>query len=386
MSKKTLERLPFELVHKISSYLAFSDIWYLGTCSRKSKTLAFKILKSKYQIDSLDTPNPFSNFIYGAIAYMDRYGHEHSKIKLTVLQSVANHLAMVIYDRLPVTKSSQLFSYDFFLNETISILIHNALSDPTLRSLKNPKDEGIRDPKSYSRQIHQLSAELQQKLRHDNQANTNDPYATQSTGVLTIDFLIILFTTLDALFDNTSQLFHRFLILHLSRLFYKTKQQYQQYHTHLPQPICMDQATRDFQLFFRFFCVFIQTDLCTSQDIDDFTSIHLGPFFITKPSDVSFSATKGLAIRLHSTPDPSPVTIHSTAFQYQWRLWLKETQLRMTLLLIILQSLIQKCYGSNEPLEFRHVGNMLQDTVTALSWTESESPKDLRHVQVSYLE
>ncbi|KAI8359886.1 hypothetical protein EDC96DRAFT_513535 [Choanephora cucurbitarum] len=379
MSENALEHLPFELLSEVSNYLLFSDIWCLGTCSRKSRALAFRLLKSKYQIDFHHAHNPFSYIMYGAIAYMDRYGHENGKVRLYVLQSVANHLAMVIYDRLPEAASSRPFSYHFLLNETIRILIHNALYDPTLHSLENPKDRGIKDPKNYSHQIYQLSAELQQKLRQ----NSQDPYEAQSTGVLSIDFLNILYITLVNLFDErTPELFHQFLMLHLRRLFHTSKQKYQQYHSTLPQPICMDTATKDFQLFFRFLCVLIQTDLCTAEDIDDFTFTHLGPFFVTKPSDVSFSATQGLKIVLPDSTEKRMFSADSLACQYQWQLWMKETQLRMTLLLTILQSLIQKCYGGHESIQFRHITSMLQDTVSVLSWTEKEPPENV----LSYLE
>jgi hypothetical protein len=123
-------------------------------------------------------------------------------------------------------------------------------------------------------------------------------------------------------------------------------------------------------------CSLAKTDLLSSKDIDGFTQSNINSFFMTRPSDVSFSVDSGFKILLRNHNQNLAIINTVThekrpAYYYQWKLWLEETQLRLNVLLDLLRSLIQKNYGNGEPPEFTHTTKMLQETVSALTMTRN---------------
>ena len=236
--------LPFELVLKISEYLGFSDIWYLGHCSRQSRLLSYQILKQQYDIDLIQPRivDPFGKLIHAAVAYMERHGIDENKaIKTSVLQSVANHMAIAIYDRTPY-KTGRAISFDFLLDKTLGILLDHYMHDPTLRLDKMATtQEGV----DYGKKLDQIMLSMQQRPTPSTEtisAEHQDIYSIKSTTVLMVDYLAILYQTISALFEAefASDIHHRLLINHLHRLLerYQIQVSHLSYQSIVLQPQC----------------------------------------------------------------------------------------------------------------------------------------------------
>jgi hypothetical protein len=377
MSNGDFCELPFELILKISEYLEFSDIWYLGTCSRQSRVLSYQILKSQYQIDLIRPRiiNPFGDLIHAAVAYLGRYGLTDSVIENPVLQSVVNHMAVAISDRIPTSETERAHSLEFLLDMTLGILLDHCLFDPTLRKLmqSNITKDG-QDINVASQKFDQLISSISDTLA--------DNFTIRSTGVLLVDYLSTLHETLSILFDEESfvEIHHQLLKKHLQRLLNSIRNRYQAYHTNYSSfakaTKIKTEPSKDFKLFTLFLCSLAKTDLLSSKDIDGFTQSNINSFFMTRPSDVSFSVDSGFKILLRNHNQNLAIINTVThekrpAYYYQWKLWLEETQLRLNVLLDLLRSLIQKNYGNGEPPEFTHTTKMLQETVSALTMTRN---------------
>ncbi|KAI7875247.1 uncharacterized protein EV154DRAFT_388555, partial [Mucor mucedo] len=260
--------LPFELVLKIAEYVEFSDVWYLGTCSRQCRLLAYQILKQHYNIDLIQPRiiNPFGHLVHAAVAFLGRHGIQNQAIQPAVLQSVANHMAIAIFDRIP-NKKERSVSLDFLLDKTLGLLLDHFVYDPTLK----------------------LRLELK-----ENQPECNklvDIYAIKSTGVLMVDFLATLAQTVSSLFDTeeANEIHHRLLNFHLHRILDLIKRKYHTYHTNLSSyshdaPMIGQKKpqadNQEFQLFIQFLCALIQTDLFTLKDLEDLTYHHITSFFM----------------------------------------------------------------------------------------------------------
>lgn len=379
MSNDNLHRLPFELVLKITKHVEFSDIWYLSTCSRQSRLLAYQILKQHYGIDLIQPRiiNPFAHLVHAAVAYLGRYGIQDLVIQPTVLQSVANHMAIAIFDRIP-SKTGRAISLDFLLDKTLGLLLDHFVYDPTLKIGQNLEE----DIKCGDKLGDIITSMKQQQPGGD---HLRDIYALESTGVLMVDFLATLYQTVSGLFDTESanQIHHRLLISHLHRILDGIKHQYHTYHTNLSSyshdaPMISFNSTQshsqDFQLFIQFLCALIQTDLLTSKDIEELMSHHINSFFMTRPSDVSFTTLGGFKIVLRN--HNANLTIINTAtknkrpaFYYQWKLWLQETQFRLSMLLDLIRATVRK-HAPVAP-EFKYFTVLLQDSVSALTLSQT---------------
>jgi hypothetical protein len=380
MSNGDFCQLPFELVLKVSEYLEFSDIWYLGTCSRQSRTLAYQILKSQYQIDLIQPRiiNPFGNLIRAAVAYLGRYGLTDG-IDKSVLQSVANHMAVAIYDRMPSSKTERTYSLEFLLGIALGIVLDHCLFDPTLRKLSMPKDR--QDINVASQKFDQLISSISDTLA--------DNTTVRSTGVLLVDYLSTLYETLSALFYEESfvEIHHQLLKKHLKHLLRSIQRKYQAYHTNYSAFAevnkIQSEPSKDFKLFTQLLCSLSKTDLISSKDIDDFAYSYINYFFMTRPTDVSFSIGSSVKILLRNYNQNLAIINTVThekrpAYYYQWKLWLEETQLRLDVLLDLLRSLLEKKYSNGESPEFKHIIRMLQETVSALSRTQ-----EIQHINSS---
>ncbi|CAO3645476.1 unnamed protein product [Mucor hiemalis] len=362
MAKDDFCHLPFELVLKISEYLSFSDVWYLGTCSRQSRILSYQILKQQYDIDLIQPRviNPFGHLIHAAVAYIGRYGvNNDGSIEASVLQSVANHMAIAIYDRIPSkTDCKEQVDYDESLNQIMSTIDK---SSPT---------------ETVSEQV--------------------DIYAIESTGVLMVDFLSTLYQTISALFDTefANDIHHRLLLSHLYRMLDGIKHKYHIYHANLSSfsesastVTANNNYTKSFRIYIKFLCVLIQTELVTAKDIEEFTCQYINKFFMTQPSDVSFSTQGGFKIVMRNTNQNLAIvnTVSKNkrpAFYYQWKLWLQETQFRLSVLLDLMRALVHKNATSSPPIEFKQFSILLKDAVSALTLSQSMNQSNEQHGQI----
>lgn len=379
MSNNNLFRLPFELVLKITEYLEFSDIWYLGTCSRQCRILSYQILKQHYSIDLIQPRiiNPFGHLIHAAVAYLGRYGFQSQVIQPTVLQSVANHMAIAIFDRIP-NRTERAISLDFLLDKTLGLLLDHFLHDLTLELSQISKEND-----EYGENLDEIITSMQQQQPEF--IKSVDIYAIKSTGVLMVDFLATLYQTISVLFDteSASDIHHRLLIFHLHRILDGIKHKYHIYHTNLSSyshnaPMInlnnTHNCSHDFQLFIRFLCALIQTDLLTSKDVEEFTFHHINSFFMTRPSDVSFTTLGGFKIILRNSNANLAIINTATknkrpAFYYQWKLWLQETQFRLSMLLDLIRATVHK--NAPSPPEFKYFTALLQDSVSALTLSQT---------------
>lgn len=370
-----LLNLPFEIVLQISQHLEFSDIWYLGTCSKPSRKLSYQLLKSQYQIDLIKPRiiNPFGQSIHAAVAYLTRHGKTQGEQQQHIIQSVANHLAIGIYDRMP-SESGRAFSLDFLLNKSLAVLLEHCLFDSTLHALMNSPQETNIPSQKFDQIISTIRAQHQQLQRQPQ----------SSTGVLLVDFLATLHETLAAILeeDLVSRIHHRLLINHLQRQLRVIRSRYQRHHSDQSsysenqEPCKNSKPNEDFKLYIKFVCSLAQTDLISSKDLDDLAHLHINHFFLTRPSDVSFSSESGFKIYIRNHNEYLSIINTVThnkrpAYHYQWRLWLDETQLRLAVLLDLLRAMIQKNCSRGEPPDFIHIAVMLQETVSALTLSEA---------------
>ncbi|KAG2192136.1 hypothetical protein INT46_004307 [Mucor plumbeus] len=381
MSGANLLNLPFEIVLQISQHLEFSDIWYLGTCSKPSRKLSYQLLKSQYQIDLIKPRiiNPFGQSIHAAVAYLMRHGKsqggQQQQQQQHIIQSVANHLAIGIYDRMP-SKSGRAFSLDFLLNKSLAVLLEHCLFDSTLHALMNSPQETNIPSQKFDQIISTIRAQQQQQQLQEQPQS--------STGVLMVDFLSTLHETLGAIIeeDLVNRVHHHLLMNHLQRQLRVIRSRYQHHHSDQSsysenkEPCKDSKANEDFKLYIKFLCSLAQTNLISSKDLDDLAHLHINHFFLTKPSDVSFSSESGFKIYIRNHNEYLSIINTVThnkrpAYHYQWRLWLEETQLRLAVLLDLLRAMIQKNCSRGEPPDFIHITAMLQETVSALTLSET---------------
>ncbi|GAA5796892.1 hypothetical protein EDC94DRAFT_594966 [Helicostylum pulchrum] len=378
-----LSQLPFELILKISQYLEFSDIWYLSTCSHPLRILSYNVLKQHYNIDLIRPRiiNPLNNLVHAAVAYLGRHGTEHNSIQPNVLQSVANHMAMEIYDRLP-SATDRVVSLDFLLDKTLSVLLDHCLSDPTLPPDNNYTNTGI------------LSTTTPVPLDNTTQDEDTDTFGEKQTGVLMVDFLVSLNQNIGALFDTerADELHHRLLIDHLHRLLDSIKYKYHAYHITLssysrntPQiNITRTSHWDDLKSFTKVICALVKTNLVSAKDVEEIALYHINQFFLTRPSDVTLTGQDGFKIMIRNPNSNlmivNSVTKHeSPAFYYQWKLWLQETFLRLCITLDIYRSIIAK-HGASPP-DLDQLFLLLQETITAVSLSETVPEEDNNNTQ-----
>ncbi|KAL0096255.1 hypothetical protein J3Q64DRAFT_1706942, partial [Phycomyces blakesleeanus] len=128
----SLVDLPFELVLKISSYLRFADVWYLGTCSKLYRQLAYQILFHDYNINLIKPflINPLDNLIHAAVAFLSRhcYSSTTNNINQSILNSVSNRLAKEIYYRTPESPDFGS-SLEFLLDKSFITLFSHIFCD-----------------------------------------------------------------------------------------------------------------------------------------------------------------------------------------------------------------------------------------------------------------
>ncbi|KAI8976145.1 hypothetical protein BDB01DRAFT_368540 [Pilobolus umbonatus] len=388
-------QLPFELLLKIMFYLDFADIWYFGTCSLQTRVLAYRIIRIKYDIELLRPPiiNPFGRLIHAAVAFLGRYGFQYDQLQqqvivdTSIIQSVANHMAVAIYDRIP-SKTYREFSLDFLLDKTLEILIDHALFDPTLILPKKlcEMDNFISKSEELMNQHTDIISNV--TVSSQSMIQAHDIYALKSTGVLMADYLATMYPILTTLFDagTAGDIHHRLLTNHIQRQLVQLKKKYHAYHSsqisHLPIPssasIHQTPPYHDFQLFIQFLCALIRTELLTPKDIDHLSYHYINTFFITQPSDIALSMNKGLHMVMsknhHSPVETSTDKLHIS--DYQWKLWLMEIQCRFTALLDLMKSIIIQYDRRSNPNEMANTIRILNDTASAISLSQSFNTRE----------
>ncbi|CEP07532.1 hypothetical protein [Parasitella parasitica] len=376
--------LPFELVLKISQHLDFSDIWYLGTCSHSSRKLSYQLLQSQYQIDLIKPRiiNPFGQSIHAAVAYLTRHGKTESEQQQYIIQSVANHLAIGIYDRMP-SRSGRAFSLDFLLNKSLAILLEHCLFDSTLYS-QISNSYGTDAPSQKFDHI--ISSIRTQQLQAQQQLLPTQNY----TGVILVDFLATLEETLAVILeeeDMVHRIYHRLLTSHLQQQLRVIRSRYQSHHTdqssysEMREPSKNSKPSKEFRLYIKLVCSLAQTSLISCKDLENLAYHQMNYFFLTRPSDVSFSTEAGFKIFIRHHNEYLSIINTVThnkrpAYHYQWKLWLEETQLRLGMLLDLLRAMIQKNYSQGDPPDFVHITAMLQETISALTLSETVHQND----------
>ncbi|ORZ15316.1 hypothetical protein BCR42DRAFT_416851 [Absidia repens] len=134
----SLTDLPYELLLQMAQNLSYSDLWYFGTCSKRTRILAFELILSKYQINLIRPKviNPFAHLVHAAVAYLDRHGHQP-----TTIQSVANHLVVAINDRTPYDRF-MADTLEFLLDKCLAILIDSIFLELPFASSSTPSYKG----------------------------------------------------------------------------------------------------------------------------------------------------------------------------------------------------------------------------------------------------
>ncbi|KAI8643353.1 hypothetical protein BD408DRAFT_442729 [Parasitella parasitica] len=387
MSSAGLLDLPFELILQISQNLEFADIWYLGTCSHASRKLSYQLLQSQYQIDLIKPRiiNPFGQSVHAAVAYLTRHGNAGYIQQQRIIQSVANHLAIGIYDRMP-SKSGRAFSLDFLLNKSLAILLEHCLFDSTLHSQINHSHETDAPSQKFDQIISTIRTQQQQQQQQ--------PWPAQSyTGVILVDFLATLQETLAVILeeeDMVLRIFHRLLTSHLQQQLRVIRSRYQYHHadqssySERREPSKNIKPSKEFKLHIKLVCSLAQTSLISCRDLDNLAYHQMNYFFLTRPSDVSFSTEAGFKIYIRNQNEYLSIINTVThnkrpAYHYQWRLWLEETQLRLSMLLDLLRAILQKNYSQGEPPDFVHITAMLQETISALTLSETVDQHEPYH-------
>ncbi|ORY97614.1 hypothetical protein BCR43DRAFT_490059 [Syncephalastrum racemosum] len=375
--------LPLELLLKISGYWSFADLWYLGTCSRKCRTLVHQLIWHKYHID-LARPkiNSFNHLVHSAVAFVSRHGYKHGngygdssnndeQIDHRMLQFVANRLSVEIYERTP--QQNWQPSLDFFLDRTLGIILDHVVLDPSLDPLPNSCVSDLQHigrllTSGNRRRRHDAIDENDDDVSHPIQHNMGTKYAATRMGKLMTHFLVTLYPTLTAMFDDTDPacaIHHRLLLAHLSRhLDGLTHRYHQQQRRRIIEQRSLSPPSRHclsvrhgFRVLVQFIGTLVQTDLLTATDLHILTRQRIIAFFIHNrllPS--STHADKALVLQHHQ----------------HWRVWIEEVEFQIAVLLDLLRAVVCRQYTLwDSGKELNIFATMLNDTVSTLISSKS---------------
>ncbi|KAI8081431.1 uncharacterized protein BX664DRAFT_361597 [Halteromyces radiatus] len=382
-----LSSLPLEVLLKIADYLHFADLWYLATASRSCRKLAHHIIWHKYGID-LYKPrlNAFNHLVHAAVAYVCRHGHLSSSSSSTsstlsssssvsslpspspspplsssksplfpssssssstdftnhlVLQSVANRLAVEIYDRSPLRDWEPCL--DFLVDKTLGILLDHVLLDTCLDTIPDINISGTTDITLLTSAIPQIK---------------QCPYSPTRMGKLITDFLTTLYPTLMALFDDhAASIHHRLLINHLNRHLDALTHRYHYHHKrrldckHKKAWHLMNRSVRHSVLVLvRFIGTLVQTDLLTANDLRVLTHQRIVALFLVQ--------------QCHQQ-DENSNKLRSMMASLSRRGWMDEIQFQMTILLDLVRAIIGRQSARwDADLELDIFASMLKNAVT----------------------
>lgn len=384
--------LPLELLLRISEYLSFADLWYLGTCSRPCQKMAQELIWHKYNIDleQQRSNSSFNHLIHSGIAFICRHCCEDDDDEINyrcILQSVANRLAVEIYDRTPQQNWAPCL--DFFLDKTLGIVLDHVFMDTTMEPLPNPDD---------SDDISTMLSSTTSSSSSSKKCN----YVTTRKGRLLTDLLVTLYPTLTVVFDAdpAASILHRLLLAHVGRRLDRLARVYHQQHRRqlqrhnynnnqqsaklLKQPTLA--LRQGFRILVQFIGTLAQTDLMTPRDLHTLTRQRIITFFLssTEPptetldtlqrssSSSSNSNSSGSDNNADKTTTTTTTTTLSAWEYYKWRLWIEEVEFQLTIFLDLLRAIVCRQYTrsdcSNELCSF---ATLLNDTVSTFMTTRS---------------
>ncbi|KAI9261745.1 hypothetical protein BY458DRAFT_515791 [Sporodiniella umbellata] len=343
LQRQQLLYMPFDLLLKVSEHLSFSDLWYMSSCSQHCRKLGNQLILHKYHIDlSRAELNSYCYLIYGALAYASQHGYRENKTDLTVLQSVANRLAVEIFDRSSLSNWEACL--DFLLDETLRIVVDHVFLDTRLDIISN----GTSEKKPQSQKMRKLAAE----------------------------FINALYTTLTALFETeaTSQIHHRLLLNHINRHLCHISAKY---HQHYYRRLYTDSSSSaknsvilafrqhnlllrsNFRILVRFIGSLVQSELLSIIDLDILTRQRIQFFFLRNEIQDRYPKKK------------KQKTDSLTYADYQ--LQLEENDFKMEIFLDLTRAalLLQQHMPPNNGLN--SFSNMLHDTVSNLISTKKSS-------------
>ncbi|KAI9300104.1 hypothetical protein BJ944DRAFT_273509, partial [Cunninghamella echinulata] len=360
-----LSSLPLEILLKIANYVHFSDLWYLSTASQSCRKLAHHIIWHKYGID-LYKPrlNAFSHLVHSAVAYVCRYGivHEEGTTNHLVLQSVANRLAVEIYDRSPLQNWEPCL--DFLVDKTLGILLDHVLFDTCHDKIPEINTSGTI---SLSTTATNTNTTLHQIQRC--------PYSPTRMGKLITDFLTTLYPTLTALFDDhAASIHHRLLINHLNRHLDTLTHRYHYHHKrrleckHMKSWKLINRSVRhSVRVLVRFMGTLVQTDLLSANDLRILTHQRIVALFLVQQYHLHQKQQQQHSKEKELDKDQkgNVSTITSIMASLSERGWQDEIEFQMTILLDLVRAVIDRHFvRSDAGMELNMFTSMLKNTVS----------------------
>ncbi|CAO3676615.1 unnamed protein product [Rhizopus stolonifer] len=338
-----LLHMPFDLLLKVSEYLSFSDLWYISNSSQHCRRLGHQLILHKYHID-LSKPqiNGFCHLVYSALAYASQHGYYENKIDSAVIQSIANRLAVEIYDRSSLRNWEACL--DFLLDETLRIVVDHVFLDTQLDIIpKNTSAKGFKSTKM---------------------------------GGLVAVLINALYSTLTALFETepTSQIHHRLLLNHINRHLYHISTKY---HQHYHRRLYVDSSSTaknnvllafrqhnlllrsNFRTLVRFIGALVQSELLSVIDLDILTRQRIQYFFLRNDIQEQYPKKRRLKTNNQTNADR--------------QLQLEENDFKMEIFLDLTRAvlLLQQHTPSSNGLN--SFSNMLHDTVSGLISSKKSS-------------
>ncbi|KAI9322699.1 hypothetical protein BX666DRAFT_649473 [Dichotomocladium elegans] len=369
--------LPLELLLRISSYVSFSDLWYFGTCSRACQKVAQQLVHHKYHIDLLRQQriNSFNHIIHSAVAFLCRHGYEDKsqRVNHIAIQSVANRLAVEIYDRTPQSNWAPCF--DFFLDKMLGILLDHVLYDSSLDEPLPSMDDlpSLCKTKNYT----------STKMSH-----------------LMSNLLVTLYPTLTALFDTdpASTIHHRLLLTHISRHIDSLTRRYHQQHRRWMQqqlskpnaitetrnsPPNTSTVKQGFRVLVQFIGTLAQTELMTAADLSILTQQRIVYFFQSQPATPSPNSdeedVEGDAQVAHSDGSSSTTITTSKGYFDERQYLIEETEFQIIVLFDLLRAAVCRQYTRwDSGKELHLLASLFNETVGSIpSCKPASLPSDL---------
>ncbi|KAI9030697.1 hypothetical protein CLU79DRAFT_731094 [Phycomyces nitens] len=396
--------LPLELILKISKHLYFSDVWYLGTCSKKYRQLAFQILIQDYDINLIKPYiiNPLDTLIHSAVAFIGRHGYDHiaGVTDKLVLQSASNRLAKEIYYRSSDYLEDYGSSFEFILDKSFTTLFSHIFFNRPIKNLRKDgplamnlkkfylkdkdKDEEDKDDvededededdeeddddddddeeddeneeddddendyedddENEQGEENRTVEELIQSIRDLYKVTTEKRVEDQS-NVLIADFITLICTKLTSLFSPHSikHIWRKLLVSHLDRSLASISKRYKQAHKDRTIFSKTDESCPKYHVFlyFEFICALFKNNLISPADVDSIIYHQLKVFFVTNPTDIVFTSCNGLYINPNTTNGIYNPDDQKSIFY----IWIIETGHRMDILMDIICS--ARIYYSN---------------------------------------
>ncbi|KAG2223723.1 hypothetical protein INT45_003447 [Circinella minor] len=413
--------LPLESLLKIASYLSFSDLWYFGTSSRSCQKLAHQLVWHKYHIDlARQRINSFNHLIHASIAYVCRHGYDDQHdINHTAIQSVANRLAVEIYDRTPQLNWAPCL--DFLLDKALGIMLDHVLYDPSLDPLPHQQHNqggSSSSPSAEAAAVAEVAANSNDLPTMLSQGK-KQKYASTPMGRLMTTLLVTLYPTLTALFDAdpASAIHHRLLLAHISRhLDILTRRYHQQHRRRVSSGGSLSFARTEsvrhgFRVLIQFIGNLCQTELMTAADLHILTRQRIIAFFISYQSTTNNNNTStninhhsdtnkknnaantttttsttmtmlnpnnsnnDTSLKISSIQPQKTTTMVSTTDSSCWRLWMDEIEFQTAVLLDLLRAVVCRQYTRfDSGKELNMFASMLNETVSTLVSCKSSSP------------